>query len=205
MAYNFFDPLTSRGNVLLGEFFKEFEVLQDFTDQDYLLSAVINDMELNFTGIVLDNIEVGRALGRGVDLLRDRPEKRKVLVLYTTSIDRESYGNLEEYQLMLRNTDIELYVISHAARFVSGAGRSFTEKMNEYFFRHLVEETGGRALLVGAYAYIDELFTELNGCLQNGYTIGFYVDSGASFDEHEVELELSREKSKVFFRKYLVY
>ncbi len=205
MTYDFFRPLTGKGCVLLGEFFKEVEILQSFTDQDDLIVSAMNSMQLNFTGIMFDDIEVGRVVGRGVDLLRERPEKRKVLVLFTTTIDRESYGNLEEYQLMLRNVDIELYVISYAPRFVSGIGHTFTEKMNHYFFRKLVQETGGKALIVGEYAYLDELFTQLKGSLQNSYTIGFYVHPDKKVSEHEVELKLTREKCKVSHRKYLVY
>ena len=205
MTYDFFGPLTGSGSVLLGEFFKEVKILQPFTDQGELILYAMNSMQLNFTGVMFDDPEVGRVIGRGVDLLRDRSEKRKVMVLFTTTIDRESYGNLEEYQLMLRNVDLELYVISYAPRFVSGIGHSFTEKMNRYFFRNLVQETGGKALVVGEYAYLDELFTELKGSLQNSYTIGFYVHPDKKVSDHEVELKLKREKCKVSHRKYLVY
>lgn len=205
MTYDFFGPLTETGSVLLAQFFKEVEILQPFTDHDDLILYAMNDMQLNFSGVMFDDIEVGRVIGRGVDILRERSEKRKILILFTTTVDRESYGNLEEYQLMLRNVDIELYVISFAPRFVSGTGRAFTEKMNRFFFRNLVQETGGKALVTGEFAYLEELFTELKGSLQNSYTVGFYVDSDKKVGEHEVELNLKREKCKVSHRKYLVY
>lgn len=205
MMYDFFGPLTQLGPVALGEFFMELEMLQDFTTYEDLLLNALNNIHPNIAGVNVDNLEVGRALGRGVDMLNARPEKRKVLLFFTTHIDRQSYGNLEEYQLMLRNTDIDLVVISYALRFASGPGVSFEEKMNRYFFKNLAEETAGWAYITGEYAYMDTLFTDLRSRLQNSYTIGFYVERDGPKEEHEVEIELSCPKCKVTHRKYLVY
>lgn len=205
MLYNFFDPLCRLGPVLLAEYFDELEILQDFTAVDSLLANSIHAMEPMSTGIVFNNIEVGRILGRGVDLLRDRQERRKVLLLMTTTIDRESYQNLEEYKLMFRNTNIDLYVISFAVRFPSGNNFSFEEKMNRFFFRDLVRETGGRAYITGEYTYFEDLFTDLKGRLLNSYTVGFYVRPSGKVEEHEIEIELDREDSEVTHRPILVY
>jgi len=205
MQYDFFPLLTTEGEVCLGEFYEEIKFLQDFTDQEgYLVNALLN-MEPEFAGIVLNNIEVGRVLGRAVDVLKSRPEKRKVLLLFTRNIDRESYPNMDEYQLMLRNTDIDLYVVSIGPHFVSGPNHTFEERMNGPFFRALCGETGGRAYVTGEYTYLDELFTDLKGRLSNTYTAGFYVDTSHPVQEHELDVEVAREKSKVTHRKSLVY
>ena len=61
-------------------------------------------------------------LGRGVDLLKDRSERRKILVLFTAVVDRESYKNLEEYRQLLRHENVDVYVVSFARRFPTGVG-----------------------------------------------------------------------------------
>lgn len=202
---NFFYPLARIGPSLLAEFFLEMRILQDFTEKDYLLENAVSDMRPESTGIAVDRIEVGRVLGRGVDLLRNRPEKRRMLVLFTTTIDRESYGHLEEYQQMLREVNIELFVISFAARFPSGPGVSFTEQMNTYFFRKLAGVTSGKAYISSEYTYLDELFTDLKSRLQNSYTIGFYLPHSEEEDEREVQLKVDRRDVRVTCRPLLVY
>lgn len=205
MLFDFFRPLTEKGPVLLAQFFEEVEVLQDFTEYDASLTMAMNDLQPEFAGIVMNQIEVGRAVGRGVDLLRNRPERRKVLVLFTTTVDRESYQNLEEYQLMLRNTDIDLFVLSFAPRTALGSTYSFEEKMNTFFFRRLVSETSGWAYISGEYVYVDEFMTDLKARLGHSYTVGFYVEPEDEVAEHEIEIKVSRKKSEVTHRKFLVY
>lgn len=202
---DFFPPLCRIGHVMLAEFFEDIDILQDFTDDESYLLDALNKLEPHANGIVMDQINVGRVLGRGVDLLKARPERRKVLFLVTRTVDRESAGNLEEYELMLRNTGVDVFVLSLAPRFVSGTGTSFAEKVNAYFFKNLVKETAGRAYLAGEYKFIEDLFTDLKGRLLNTYTIGFYVEPGEKVEEHEVEIRVKRDKCRVDFRKYLVY
>lgn len=202
---DFFYPLSRIGPSMLAEFFLEMKILQDFTREDYLLVNAVSDMRPEFTGIAVDRIEIGRILGRGVDLLRERPEKRKMLVLFTTTIDRESYAHLEEYQQMFSEADIELFVVSFAARFPSGPGVSFTEQMNTYFFRKLAGVTSGKAYISTEFAYLERLFTDLKSRLQNSYTIGFYLPHSEEYGEHEVELKINRNDVRVTCRPTLVY
>ncbi|HLV01068.1 MAG TPA: hypothetical protein VKZ59_07360 [Acidobacteriota bacterium] len=202
---DFFYPLSTIGPSMLAEFFLELKVLQDFTREDYLLVNAVSDMRPEFTGVAVDRIEVGRMLGRGVDFLRERPEKRKMLVLFTATIDRESYAHLEEYKQMLQGTDVELFVVSFALRFPSGPGVSFNEQMNTYFFRQLTGVTSGKTYISTEYAYLDRLFTDLRSRLENSYTIGFYLPASEEPDEHDVELKINRSKVRVTCRPVLIY
>jgi hypothetical protein len=106
---------------------------------------------------------------------------------------------------MLREVDVEVYVISYASRNPSGLGRSFEEKMNKYFFQKLVDETAGWLYLVGSYTYLDELFTDLKGRLHNNYTIGFRAETSGQPEEHKVKVRLLRDKCRVAHRKVLIY
>lgn len=205
MQDDFFRPLCRIGRVMLAEFFADIHVLQDFTDDESYLLDAVNKLQPHAEGVVFDQIKIGRVLGRGVDLLKAQPERRKVLFLVTRTVDRDSASDLEEYRLMLRNTGVDVFVLSLAPRFVSGPAKSYEEKVNAYFFQNLVKETAGRAYLAGEYKFAEDLFTDLKARLLETYTIGFYVEPDRQVKEHEVEIRVDREKCRVTHRKYLVY
>ena len=133
--------LAELGEVWIGQFYQELEMVHDFSDQDWELIQAIHDMKPRPEGLDLENIPVGRFLGRGVDILKVRPEKRKVLLLVTAIADRESLKNLDEYRDMLRITNIDLYVVSFGPR-TGSPGASSTAQFNPHYFRKLVSETG---------------------------------------------------------------
>jgi VWFA-related protein len=189
------------GPVLLAEFYKELNILQDFTQKDDLLIYQVHRMVPKAEFLDRENIPIGRMLGRGVDLLRNRSEKRKILVLFTTSIDRDSVKNLDEYRDMLRFTDIDLFVVSFAPRSVTGPGFSGAERVSQACFRSLVSETGGVLYLSGEYVYVTEFMEDLTARLLNSYTIGFYVPSAGEQSSHAVEIQVARPKCKLRYRR----
>lgn len=199
---DFFPQITGNGEVLLAQFFREFEVIHDFTADDSIPIVALQEMQLNFTGIVMDNIHVGRALGRGVDLLQRRPSRRKLLILFSAAVDRDSYQNQDEYREMLRRSEVDLYTVAFAPRFATGSAYSFEEKMTGQYLRALAGETGGRAYLVSEFAYLDELFTDLKGRIANTYTVGFYPSGNDR--EFEVKIQVNRDKCEVAYRKRLI-
>ena len=200
-----FAPLVQMGPVLLAEFYEEFSIVQNFTDDDYMLDDALVRMQPNWTGLDKENIPVARMLGRGVDLLKDRNERRKILVLFTAVVDRESYKNLEEYRQLLRHENIEVYVVSFARRFVSALGNTLEEQMNTYYVRNLVKETSGHFYIAEELAYIDDVWVDLKSRLANSYTLGFYVEAGDEPTEHKVEIQILRGKSDITHRPILIY
>ena len=200
-----FPPLVEMGPVLLAEFYEEFAIVQNFTEDDYMLEDALVRMQPNWSGLNKENIPVARMLGRGVDLLKDRNERRKILVLFTAVVDRESYKNLEEYRLLLRDENIEIYVVSFARRFASGIGITFEQRMNTYYFRNLVQETSGHFYISEELAYLDDVLVDLKARLANSYTLGFYVESGDEPSEHKVEIKILRGKSDITHRPILIY
>jgi hypothetical protein len=162
-------------------------------------------MRPNVSSIEASNISIGRMLGRGVDFLRNRREKRKVLVLFTTTIDRDSVTNLREYQDMFRFSDVDLYVVSFASRSAFGPAYSGVEKVNRSSFLSLVGETGGSFYLSGEYTYVDEFLDDLTSRLVNSYTIGFYVYPGQERRRHSVDIKIDRKKCRLKYRKKLIF
>lgn len=205
MMDDFFLPLTRQGPVLMGQFFEKLEILQDFTEEEYELMNALQRIEPNFARIMHNQIEIGRILGRAYELLQARSERRKLIVLFTTTIDRESYKHLDEYRSLFREANIEVFIVSFSPRTVSGPGWTFEEKMNPYFFKKLAGATSGKLYLTGDYTYLEELFTDLKGRLRNHYTIGFKVSPGAVPKEHSVELRVNRPETEVSCRDTIIF
>lgn len=205
LSGGYLQSLLRGGTAMVAEFYQELNVLQDFTGDEYLLSNALDRMTPHASGLDREHIPIGRMLGRGVDLLRERPEKRKVLVLFTKTVDRESLRNLDEYRQMLRRFDVDLFVISFASRATGSVGRSHAEKANAFFFKRLTDETAGRFYLTGEYVYLREFMDDLLSRLQNSYTLGFYVDSGESRSEYDVEIRIDRPGCDVTARRKLVF
>jgi hypothetical protein len=200
-----FPPLVQMGPVMVAEFYKEFSIVQSFTTDDYMLDDALVRMQPNWMGMDKENIPVARMLGRGVDLLKDRNERRRILVLFTAAIDRESYKNLEEYRQLLRHENVEVYVVSFARRFASSTGTTFEQQMNTYYFRNLVKETSGHFYISEELAYLDDVWLDLKSRLTNSYTLGFYVEADNEPTEHEVEIKILRGKSDITHRPILIY
>lgn len=196
---------TTLGPVLLAEFREEFTVLQDFTEIEDNLVLALNRMKPKVAFIDFDQIQIGRMLGRAVDLLRERPERRKVLVLFTTTIDRETINNLDEYRAMFRYAGIDLYIVSFAPRFTSGTLYSAEEKSNFPSLSKLVGETSGKLYLSGEHVFVSEFMEDLAARLTNTYTIGFYVQPREEPTEHSVKVEVERPKIRVSSRETLVF
>lgn len=205
LSGGFFDELALNSRVLIAEFYKELKILQDFSEDGYLLDGALRRMKPNFSPLDKENIPVGRMIGRGVDLLRQRPEKRKILVVFTTTVDYESAKNLEEYREMLRSFDVDLFVVSFASRQATGPGRSHTEKINRFYFKRLAEETSGRLYLSGEYVFPREFMDDLMTRLTHSYTLGFYVSPGEQPAEHSIEIKIDRPKCDLTYRKKLVF
>ena len=205
LSGGYLQSLLEGGTALVAEFYKELKILQDFTGDEYLLSEALNRMTPRASGLDKERIPIGRMIGRGVDLLRERPEKRKVLVLFTKTVDRDSLPHMEEYRQMLRLFDVDFFVVSFASRPTGSIGRSHVEQANALFFKSLADETAGRLYLTGEYVFLNEFMDDLLSRVRNSYTLGFYVDSDDARVEHDVEILIARPKCKVTARRKLVF
>lgn len=205
LASGFFWPLLEVGPVMLVHFYQDFEILQGFTEEIHQLEDPLLRLQPNSMGLDRENIPVARMIGRAVDRLLQRRESRKILVLFTATVDRESYKSLEEYRQLLRMSDVELYVVTFAARFPSTTGRSFEQTMNGYYFQSLVGETSGRLYFAEQLSYLEDSLLDLRSRLTNSYTIGFNVEPAKEPTEHDVQITIVRDKSEVTHRRILIY
>ncbi len=202
---DFLEPLAQNAQLLIADFHQDLEIRQDFTDDLYALRSALDRLEPNLGILDRDRIPVGRMLARSVSLLQERPERRKALVFFTTTIDTDSVNDLEEYREMLRFADVDVFVVSFAVRQASGQGYSHAERVNRFYFSRLTEETSGQLYLSGEFVYLDELMDDLRARLTHTYTVGFYVEPKRHRDVHSLEVRLSRPKCEVRHRKTIYY
>lgn len=202
---DFVEPLAETASMMVAEFFRDLVIRQGFTDDVYALRSALNGIEPNVAHVLQEQVPVGRMLARSVTLLQQRPERRKVLVLFTATVDADSVADLEEYREMLRLAEVEVYVVSFAPRQTSGGGYSHAEKINRFYFNKLTEETSGRLYLSGEFVFLDELMNDLRSRLTHSYTLGFYVRPGEHPEEHRLEVKLSRPKCDVRHRKVVFF
>ncbi|GAB4232298.1 MAG: hypothetical protein Kow00109_04670 [Acidobacteriota bacterium] len=199
------DALTASGPVWLGQFFEELETLQDFTSAPEPLIHALYELEPRPSGIVFNNIPVGRILAHALDLLRSRTEKRKGLLFIFRTVDADTYQHREEYAQMFRQSDVDLYLVAFAPRFLAGRSGTPEERMTGAFCRSLARETGGHAWVAEEFRYIDELFTEIQGRMTAAYTVGLRVDPEEPPREHRLEVKVRRKGCRVFHRPVLIY
>ena len=194
------------GEVWIGQFYKELETVSEFTDQSFELLDAVQRMEPRPQHLETENIPVSRMLGRGIDVLRNRTAKRKILLLFAATADLESIRNLDEYRELLRRSDVDLYVVSFGPRQNSVSSHAtMAQRANPFYFEKLVSETAGKFYLSGEFVFPREFMNDLMSTLSNTYTLGFYVEPDGSRAERTVRLQVDRRKCRVSHRKILVF
>ncbi|HSR66917.1 MAG TPA: hypothetical protein VLU25_03155 [Acidobacteriota bacterium] len=203
----FLYDITRRGPAALAEFEFEPKILQGFTRHDDEIMWALRQMKPRPAELENREVLVGRQMLWAFDILRARDAMRKILVMFTTYVDRESLLNLDEYRDSLGLYDVELYVVSFASRVQGIVGRKHEERMNRFFFKKLAEETAGKFYLTGEHVYMSDFMDDLRARLSHSWTVGFYVTPGEERRSHQIKLQV-REKSdkvKVHHRETLVY
>ncbi len=201
----FLMTIVETGSVMLAEIGLDRRVLQDFSRNDDELSYALRLMKPHPSSTERRDIQLGRHLSWALDVMRERREKRKIIVLFTTTVDRESLPNLNEYKDMFRLSDAELYVVSFALARPTGSQYSAEEKLNRHFFKQLAESTAGKLYLSGEHVFVEEFMNDLVTRLANSYTAGFYVDPEEERRERKVRLFVRDKKVKVTHRKTITF
>ncbi|HSR52912.1 MAG TPA: hypothetical protein VLV83_18985 [Acidobacteriota bacterium] len=203
----FLYDITRRGPAMLAQFGFETEILQDFTRHDDEIIWALRKIKPQPNEVEMRDIPVGRQMLWAFDILRRRDAMRKILVMFTTYIDRESLTNLDEYRDTLGLYDVELYVVSFGSRAQSSVGTRHEVRMNRYFFKKLADATSGKFYLTGEHVYMSDFMDDLKARLSHSWTIGFYVTPGEKRREHDIDIKIGQkdDKIKVIHREKLVY
>ena len=154
------------------------EIVQDFTPK----KADLND--------ALDNlyIEGGQtAIIDAVYLTADRVDKyeksrdpndrkRRALILVSDGEDRDSYYNEQQLFQLLRESDVQIYVVGFVNELDKEGGliSKSPQKKAKEFLERLATETGGKAYFPNNVSELNTIATDIASELRTQYSISYY-------------------------------
>lgn len=109
--------------------------------------------------------------------------KRRAMILITDGEDRDSFYSEEQLFQMLRESDVQIYVVGFIADlenesgFISKSPRSKAKS----FLERLASETGGRAFFPNAVEELNGIARDIAGEMRTQYSIG-YIPSNEKED-----------------------
>ena len=107
--------------------------------------------------------------------------KRKALILVSDGEDRNSYYNEKQLFDLLRESEVQIYVIGFVSELSKDGGfisKSPQEK-SKAFLQRLATETGGKAYFPGSAAELPALAKEISNELRTQYSIGYIPSNDA--------------------------
>ena len=127
--------------------------------------------------------------------------KRKALILVSDGEDRNSYYNEKQLFDLLRESEVQIYVIGFVSELSKDGGfisKSPQEK-SKAFLQRLATETGGKAYFPGSAAELPALAKEISNELRTQYSIGYIPSNDArdgSYRNIKVAVEDGPNKEK---------
>lgn len=157
------------------------ETAQDFTaDKSKLIDALKVFRPEGGQTAVVDAVYVSAKAVVGYRL--NDLSVRRALVLISDGEDRSSYYSTEQLFKLLREQDVQVFIIGIVTQLDNEAGltRPSARGKAEKFLNHLAEETGGRVLFPNNVKDLQEAASEINHDLHSQYTVGFERQTAAS-------------------------
>ena len=153
------------------------EVLQSFTSSADDLNYALDNMYIEGgQTAIIDAIYLAATTVNEYDSkTRDVDRKRRALVVVTDGEDRDSYYSEAQLFELLRETDVQIYVIG----FVSDLSkdRGFISKSPQGkakgFLERMAKETGGKAYFPQSTNDLAGIATEIGAELRTQYSIGY--------------------------------
>jgi len=117
------------------------------------------------------------ALFAAVAKMTQRPEKRRVLLLFLDAVDSESAGKAKALRNLLGGSNVELFVVSFASR-LAGDSASTPSFISQAFLRDLAQATAGDAFFAADYReHLDDVSRRMYNHIRTLYTFGFLSDA----------------------------
>ena len=114
---------------------------------------------------------------------KDKDHKRRALILVSDGEDRNSYYNEKQLFELLRESEVQIYVIGFVNELSKDGGfiaKSPQDKAKA-FLQRIAEETGGKAYFPNSSSELPNLAKEISNELRTQYSIG-YIPSNEAKD-----------------------
>ncbi|HEV8131326.1 MAG TPA: hypothetical protein VGQ81_08735 [Acidobacteriota bacterium] len=195
------DRLKTDYAMALYSYFYEPVRLVDFTNDAQSLENALRKLQpaVKHPVVTQPDAKTLVALEQGIEVLKNRDEKRKILMLFTYVMDPDSSKTLDMMARRLSRRNIALYVVSFGPRTASGPGFSTQERMNSFWFKKLIDGDDGGFYLTDLYREdLRELAFEIASRWNAMQTLAFEgpeVLAGKS-----LRIEMNRPHSKALSR-----
>lgn len=191
LAFGLIDKYLGRQAIWVGRFGAELQVVLEPTTDGFRAKDAIHRITPDRRP---EDPFLYAALVSAVHKMRERHEKRRVLVLCVGSVDAETGGKIKPIKNLLSASNVELFAISFATR-LGGRGLQFS--LTQSILRELAQATAGEAFFAADYReHLDDVTRRIHNQLRTFYTFGFMSESAPDHPAR-LQIECSRQGSKV--------
>lgn len=152
------------------------EILQDFTaSKNDINDALENLFVEGGQTAIIDAVYLAAEKVTEYEKREGNDRKRRALILVSDGEDRDSYYKEPQLFELLRETDVQIYVIgfvgdlSKEGGFISKSPQSKAKA----FLERLATETGGKSYFPNAIGELDEIAKNISSELRTQYSIGY--------------------------------
>lgn len=150
----------------------QISVMQDFTDNKPALMRALESMYVEGGQTsVLDAVYL--ATERVAERRQDGNGRRRAVVLISDGEDRESYYKLSELQTLLRQHDVQVFVVGFLELLPKGQVKGKGAKKALALLNTLAEETGGHAFHPKSIPELKDAISAITGELRTQYVISY--------------------------------
>ena len=174
IAYELIDKYLGRQACWVGAYDRELRVALEPTTDGFQAKDAIQ--RLSGSRRPAETYLYG-ALVSAVQRMSDRPEKRRVLLVFLDSVDLETAGKAKPLKNLLSSSNVELFVVSFAARLTT-RGATVQFPMAQGFLRDLAGVTAGEAFFASDYReHLNDISRRVYNQVRTFYTFGFLSTS----------------------------
>ncbi len=189
-AYQLVDLCMSTQVGWVGVYDQELEVALGFSQDAHRVKEAIQQLRGRKT---TEESDFYSAVFGAVDALRQRHEKRRVLIVFLEVLDRNAGERIKPLKNLLSASNVELFVASFASRF--GPGYGLPPLASQTALKELSDCTAGSAFFKDT-ATVEAMGRRISDQIRSFYTIGFESYS-ASGQPGTLTIECTRPGVKV--------
>ncbi len=176
LAYQLIDKYLGRQTGWVGTYGQELQVVLDFNEDGFRAKDAIQRMSFQRSA---GESFLYPALYSSIMRMRERNEKRRVLLLFTNFLDSETAGKIKPLKNLLASSNIELFAISYGSR-LAAPGAGLNPAMSQAGLKELAGVTAGDTFLAVDYRdHPEDIAQRIYNQLRTFYTFGFESQSGA--------------------------
>ncbi len=193
IAYELIDKYLGRQAMWVAAYEREFELASDTTVDAFTAKSAIQQLHGNRTR---SDSFLYAALMSAVQKMNERPEKRRVLILFLQDLDSDTAGKAKALKNLFSAANVELFVVGFTTRLGSRVGAS-QASVTMSAMQEIAHTTAGQAFFTITYGqYYDDIVRRMHSQIRTLYTFGV---EATSTPDHPgtLEIKCSRPGSKV--------